>query len=79
MLWLEHHWHHNVSLGYSELTHLSRQNGHNFADDTFRCIFVNENIYILIDISLKLVPEGPIDNKSVLVYVIMSVVLLVTT
>ena len=35
------------------------QNGHNFADDIFKCIFV-------IRISLKFVPKGLIDNKSAL-------------
>ena len=38
-----------------------------FADDIFRCIFLNENVSIMIKISLKFVPKGPIDNKSVLV------------
>ena len=31
---------------------------------------MNENVYILIRISLKFVPKGPIDNKSALVQVI---------
>ena len=35
------------------------------ADD--RCFFVNENDEILIQISLKLVPRSPIDNKPALV------------
>ena len=35
------------------------QNGHHFAEDIFRCIFVNEKFYILIKISLKFVPKGP--------------------
>ena len=39
------------------------QNGHRFADDSFRCIFVNEKFCILIEISLKFVPKGPIDNN----------------
>ena len=43
------------------------QNGHRFADDTFRCIFVNEKCCILIKISLKCVPYGSIDNKPTLV------------
>ena len=38
------------------------QNGHHFADDIFECIFLNEIIFILIQISLKFVPKGPIDN-----------------
>ena len=32
------------------------QNGRHFADDIFRCIFVNEKFYILIKISLNFVP-----------------------
>ena len=43
------------------------QNGRHFADDIFRCIFVNENFYILVKISLKFVPKGPIDNNPALV------------
>ena len=39
-----------------------RQNGRHFADDTFKRIFVNENVRVLIGISLKFVPKGPIDN-----------------
>ena len=38
-----------------------RQNGHNFADDIFMCIFVDEKFCILIKISLKFVPKGPVD------------------
>ena len=38
-----------------------------FADNIFRCIFVNEKFCILIEISLKFVPKGPIDNKPTLV------------
>ena len=37
--------------------------GHNFADDIFRYIFVNEKFCILIKISLKFVPKGLLDNK----------------
>ena len=33
------------------------------ADDIFKCIFLNENDWIPIQISLKLVPGSPIDNK----------------
>ena len=43
------------------------QNGHHFPDDVFKCIFVNEKICILIQISLKFVPKGPIDNIPALV------------
>ena len=43
------------------------QNGPHFADDIFKCIILNEKFCILIRISLKFVPMGPIDNKSALV------------
>ena len=42
-------------------------NGRYFADDIFRCIFVNENFCILIKISLKFVPQGPNDSNKALV------------
>ena len=44
-----------------------RQNGRLFADDIFISIFLNENVWILINISLKFVPKGQIDNISALV------------
>ena len=37
------------------------------ADDIFKCIFVNENDRIPIQISLKFYPDGPIDNNQALV------------
>ena len=40
------------------------------ADDIFKCIFLNENDKILIQISLKLFPMSLIDNKLALVQVI---------
>ena len=39
------------------------------ADDIFKCIFLNERDEIKIQISLKLVPRGPIDNKPAVVQV----------
>ena len=45
-----------------------RQNGH-FADDVFKCIFLNENASIAIKISLKFVPKGPINNIPILVQI----------
>ena len=43
-----------------------RHNGRHFAD-IFKRIFLNKNIGILIKISLKFVPEVPIDNKPALI------------
>ena len=45
------------------------QNDRHFAEDLFKCIFVNEKFYISIRNSLKFVPKGPINNKSALVQV----------
>ena len=39
------------------------------ADGIFKCIFLNQNVSILIQISLKLVPKGTIVNKSALIQV----------
>ena len=39
------------------------------ADDNFKCIFLNENDRISIQISLKFVPRSPIDNKPALVQI----------
>ena len=33
-----------------------------FADDIFKCDFLNENILIASEMSLKCVPKGPIKN-----------------
>ena len=38
-----------------------------FVDDIFKCIFLNENAWILIKISLKFVPTGSINNIPALV------------
>ena len=46
-----------------------RQNGRHFADDVFKCIFLNGNLWILIKISLKFVPKDPINNIPALVLI----------
>ena len=43
------------------------QNDRHFADDIFICIFMNGKFCILLKISLKFVPKGPIDNNPALV------------
>ena len=44
-----------------------RQNGRNFPDDIFKCIFLNENAWISIKISMKFVPGGPSNNFPALI------------
>ena len=46
-----------------------RQNGHRFPDDIFKRIFMNENIWVSIKVSLKFVPKGPINNIPALVQI----------
>ena len=46
-----------------------RQNRRHFADDVFKCNFLNENVGIPINISLKFVPKGPINNIPALVQI----------
>ena len=45
------------------------QNGNHFTDDILKCIFMNAKFCISIQISLKFVLKGPINNKSILVQV----------
>ena len=61
-------WMNIVSLcGLTFITLRPRQNGRHFPNDTFKCIFLNENIYISINISLKFVPKVQINNIPTLV------------
>ena len=46
-----------------------RQNGRHFTD-TFKRIFLNENVRVSIKISLKFVPKGPINNIPALVQIL---------
>ena len=46
-----------------------RQNGRLFADDTFKHIFLNENMRISTKISLKFVRKSPINNIPALVQI----------
>ena len=46
-----------------------RLNRRPFADDIFKCIFLNENVWISIRISLKFVPKGPINIIPALVQI----------
>ena len=46
-----------------------RRNEQHFADDIFKRIFFNENVWSSIKISLKFVPKGPITNILALVQI----------
>ena len=46
-----------------------RQNGRHFPDDILKWIFLNENVWISIEISLKFVPKCQINNIPALVQI----------
>ena len=46
-----------------------RQNGRHSAEYLFKCTFLIENVWILIKMSLKFVPKGPISNIPALVQI----------
>ena len=46
-----------------------RRNKRHFADDIFKCILLNEIVWISIKISLKFSPNGPINNIPALVQI----------
>ena len=48
---------------------LRPKNGRRFVEDTFKCVFLDENIWISTDISLKFLPKGPINNIPALVQI----------
>ena len=54
---------------FTSLTQRPRKNGCHFADDIFKCIFLNENVWIPIRISMIFVPKGPINNIPALVQI----------
>ena len=60
---------HQTADDHMALTYPPEQSGRLFADDIFRCIFVNEKFCILVEISLKFIPKGPIDNNPALVQI----------
>ena len=57
------------SCGMAFNTLRPRQNGRHLTDDIFKCIFLYENVWIPIWISLKFVLKGPITNILSLVQI----------
>ena len=57
-----HGFHSHLIVSFSN-TLRPRQDSHHFADDIFKCIFLNDNVWISITIYLKFVLNVPIDNK----------------
>ena len=54
---------------HSHNTRRPRQNGCHFAYDIFKCIFLNENVWISIKISPNLDPKGSVDTIPALVQI----------
>ena len=63
-------WHHlrQQAIAWANVKTL-RQNGCHFRDIIFKCIFLNEYMFILMKISLIFVPKGPINNILALVQI----------
>ena len=60
----------SISNPMPHIMHIEAEtNGRHFADDIFKCILFNENVWISIQISLKFVPKGPINNIPALVQI----------
>ena len=61
--------------GYFSISFISfstlrpRQNGSHFPDNIFKCIFLNENVWIPVKISLTFVPKVRINNIPALVQI----------
>ena len=51
------------------LTNEAETNGRHFPDDIFKYIVFNANVWISMEISLKFVPKGPINNIPALVQI----------
>ena len=59
---------HGIFMAYQWINSLRpRQNRRHFADDIFKCILLNENVRISIEVPLNFVPKGPINNFPALV------------
>ena len=62
----------SLTLGPSNLciiTLRSRQNGRHFADDSFKCIILNENVQISLKVFVQFVPKVRINNIPSLVQI----------
>ena len=59
----------NILFNKFYLTLRPRQNGRHLPDDIFKCIFLNENVWISLKISLKFVSKVPINNIPALVLI----------
>ena len=68
MTW-RNYWRFVRGLQWSLNTLRPRQNGCHFPDDSFKWIFLNENVWISIEVSLKFVSKGPINNIPALVQI----------
>ena len=54
---------------YSFYTLRPGQNGRHFPDDIFKGIFLNENVFVSLKISMKFAPEVQINNISAMVQI----------
>ena len=59
-----------ASLGHNERfnTLRPRQNGRHYSDGIFKCILLNDDVWISLKVSLKFVPKVRINNIVAFVY-----------
>ena len=63
--WQPNHW---IYVSFLNTLRLWQSCCH-FTDNIFKCIFLNENVWIWIKISIKLIPGGPVSNIPTLVQI----------
>ena len=58
-------------MDYCSLINTLRQsrNGQNYVEEILKCVFLDENIWISINISLKFMSKGPLNNIPALVQI----------
>ena len=59
-----------LSITRTIITHGPEHNASHFSDDIFKYISLNDNHFVLIQTLLSFVPEGPVDNMSTVIQVI---------
>ena len=69
-VWYVHDWMYDMTEAWHVNILRPRQNGHHFADSIFKCILLNGNVWISINISQKIVSKGQINNVPTLVQIL---------
>ena len=63
------HFSYKISITVTFKSNPPGQNSGHLADDIFKCIFLNDNMWSLIEIVLKFIPYGPISNIPAMIQI----------